>query len=479
MQVEKELMEQIKLGNYVVASKKPTVVSALAAIPKDNGDVRIIHDGSRPEGSGMNSYSIPQSVKFQSVKDACDLAKPNYYMAKVDLQAAYRSVPIHPDDYNTTGLQWTFSDNKNPCYLFDSRLPFGSNKGPGIFHRLSQAIRRSMVRKGFKGTVAYIDDFFITAATYDECNHWLSVLIRLVRKLGFYVSWKKTVGPTQRLTFLGVQIDTTNCSLSLDNDKLSKLHTQLLAFRKRKRASKQQLQSLLGSLSWASNVIRGGRFFLRRVINTMQPLKHQRHKTKLSLDFFKDLQWWISFLSVFNGTAYYSEFVEHVHVDACNLAAGAFWAGNWFYTVFDYDRPAAKNLHINYKEVCAVVSAITTWAKFWQGRSVYIHTDSIVTKAIINKGRSQNAFINALLRQMAWVCAHAHCTIKAVHIPGSLNFLADSISRLHEPTKLSKLFEYLSRWYHGTPPVSTINDHMSVKSLMFLFHRWSLCGARR
>ncbi|XP_070173454.1 inositol 1,4,5-trisphosphate-gated calcium channel ITPR3-like [Littorina saxatilis] len=46
------------------------------------------------------------------------------------------------------GFRVTEESEKKPTYLFDSRLPFGSNVGPSHFHRLSQAIRRCMARKG-------------------------------------------------------------------------------------------------------------------------------------------------------------------------------------------------------------------------------------------------------------------------------------------------------------------------------------------
>ena len=123
---------------------------------------------------------------------------PFYDCAKMDLQAAYRSVPIHCDDYKATGLQWQFEGENKSTFLFDSRQPFGSNKGPSHFHRLSQAIRRCMLRQSFRGVVAYTDDFFIAAATYEECRKWMDILIKLLRKLGFLISWKKVVGPSQR-----------------------------------------------------------------------------------------------------------------------------------------------------------------------------------------------------------------------------------------------------------------------------------------
>lgn len=472
VQVEKELLEQVQKGHYIVADKKPTIVSALAAIPKDDGTVRLIHDGSKPLGEAMNDYSQPDSVKFQTLQDACKLAKPFYYCAKIDLQAAYRSVPIHQDDYIATGLQWQFQGDTEPTFLFDSRLPFGSNKGPSHFHRLSQAIRRCMVRKGFKGVVAYIDDFFIAAPTYAECQKWMDVLIKLLRKLGFLISWKKVVGPTQRITFLGVEIDTTRSTLSLGGDKLRRLQQQLQLFCARKRATKQQLQSLAGSLNWACQAIRGGKFFLRRILDTLQPLQQQRHKARLSAEFKSDVQWWLAFLHTFNGTVYYqASAFEHVHVDACNVAAGSFWQGKWNYTVFDCDMPAASSLHINLKEICAVVRAVENWAHLWEGKTVVIHTDSTVTKSVINKGWSRNAYINSLLRRTAWVCAKLNCKLRAVHVSGAINILPDTLSRLHEKGKIHYLIQLLSQWHHGLIPLSHLSDHMSVKAFQFLFNR--------
>ena len=64
--------------------------------------------------------------------------------------------------------------------------------------------------------------------------------------------------------------------------------------------------------------------------------------------------------------------------------------------------------------------------------SVVVHADSTVTKATVNKGRSKNPYINCLLRKMAWHCARLNCNLSAVHVAGSLNVMADTISGLHE-----------------------------------------------
>ena len=87
--MEKEVKTQIEQGNYVSASKMPATISPLGAIPKDDGSVCLIHDGSLPEGFAMNEYTDHHSVRYQTLQDACLLAEPGYYCAKLDLQSVY------------------------------------------------------------------------------------------------------------------------------------------------------------------------------------------------------------------------------------------------------------------------------------------------------------------------------------------------------------------------------------------------------
>ena len=73
-------------------------------------------------------------------------------------------------------------------------------------------------------------------------------------------------------------------------------------------------------------------------------------------------------------------------------------------------------MHINYKEVCAVASAVARWAPLWAWRTVVVHTDSAVTKAILNKGRSKNAFINDVLRAVCWRSVTFDFELRAIHV---------------------------------------------------------------
>jgi hypothetical protein len=81
-------------------------VHALGAVPKTESTVRIIHDHSRPNGRSLNDELTQSNFSFQSVDDAIRLMGPNCYMAKVDIEAAYRHVPIDPYDWDKTAFCW-------------------------------------------------------------------------------------------------------------------------------------------------------------------------------------------------------------------------------------------------------------------------------------------------------------------------------------------------------------------------------------
>ena len=104
--------------------------------------------------------------------------------------------------------------------MHDTKLPCGSRLAPGIFHRLTQAVRRMMERRGFTVAV-YLDDFFLCAPTLSEFALAMSILIKLLRSLGFQINWNKVVDPTQCIVFLGIEIDYRSMCKRLPADKLT------------------------------------------------------------------------------------------------------------------------------------------------------------------------------------------------------------------------------------------------------------------
>ena len=77
-------------------------------------------------------------------------------MAKVDVKAAYRMVPVHPDDrLYLLEMQW---DGK--LYI-DTVLPFGLRSAPERFNALADAIEWVLCTGGVKYVRHYLDDFIL------------------------------------------------------------------------------------------------------------------------------------------------------------------------------------------------------------------------------------------------------------------------------------------------------------------------------
>ena len=363
--VEQTLRDELREGNYVISPTKPTIVSAIGAVPKANSDeLRLIHDCSMPKGQGVNSY-VPtlDKLHFQSIDDAIKLVDREFYLAKIDLRHAYRSVPVHPANCPALGLKWTFLGDEAPTYLMDTRLCFGGRRSPGIFHRLTQSVRRMMHRRGFAGVVVYLDDFLVVSPTKEACTLAFDTLLELLTGLGFQISPSKLVSPCQQLTFLGIVIDTCAMELSLPQDKLTETKQLVDAFASRHRAAKHQLQQLAGKLNWACRVVYGGRTFLRRILDCMNLLVMPNAKYQLTPEFRKDIFWWKNFLSVFNGKRpiHNKIAIADVQTDACNVAVGAFYRGDWAYSSLPADAPSLTSMHRNFKEAYAIYLAAKCW----------------------------------------------------------------------------------------------------------------------
>jgi len=418
-------------------------------VPKpDSDDLRLIHDCSQPTGAAVNDYIEIDKAKFQTIDDALDLIKPGYYMAKIDLKSAYRSVHVHPSCYRYLGCKWQFEGHEHPTYFYDTKLPFGAKSSPGIFHRLTQSVRRMMKRRGFDMIIVYLDDFLIIGKTYSECLQAYLLLMELLQELGFQISQHKLVPPSQCIIFLGVEIDSRSKTVSLPTAKLPEFRSLLAEFLHKSRATKRQLQHLAGKLNWACRVVYGGRTFLRRILDTLNKLKKPYHKAKLSANFKLDVLWWTNFMSTFNGTRFFLEDVPIVDVmtDACPIGGGAFYNGDWMYVNWARDLPAYSDLHINQKETLAICYAAKRWAPLWSNRHVIIHTDNIAAQSFINKGTTRTSHLMPELRHLFWLSAAYNFRITARYVRGCLNTIADSISRLHDPAHIRRFQTLFSAW---------------------------------
>ena len=152
-------------------------------------------------------------------------------------KAAYRNVPIHPDDRWLLGMSW-----EGRVYV-DAALPFGLRSAPIIFSAVADALEFIIRRKGVEEIGHYLDDFIVLGPPGSSlCQSYLDKSLETCDEVGFPVADGKTEGPATVIPFLGIEVDTDKLELRLPEDKLANLRDLVSKWRKRKSCTKRELQ---------------------------------------------------------------------------------------------------------------------------------------------------------------------------------------------------------------------------------------------
>ena len=296
--ISNHLEAEILANRLIIAPNSPHIhINPLALIPKSGqpGKFRLITNLSSPLNRSVNDGIDPNlcSLKYAGIDQAILFLRQlgqGTLLAKIDLQNAYRMVPVHPLDQHLTGIKWN-----NTTYR-DTALSFGLRSAPKIFTAVADALAWAMLTNGAANFLHYLDDFlFMGPAGNSSTKCSLQIALETCEQVGFPVSNKQTVHPTHKLTFLGIEIDTVAGTLALPPDKLLRLRALLLEWQDRRAAKKKDLLSLLGHLSHASTVVRPGRVFVRHLIDASTLATAPHHLVRLSQQYRADLTWWLEF----------------------------------------------------------------------------------------------------------------------------------------------------------------------------------------
>ena len=436
--IEKEVIRGHTHGPFLEPPFVPYHSSPIGVVAKKDGSYRLILDLSdNHEGSVNECISIDDfSVSYCSVDDAVALvleSGPAAFMAKVDIQHAFRLCPVNPAEWPLLCFRWLGG------FYFDSRLPFGLRSSPFIFNTFADALVWALVHGiDVRHIIHYLDDFFFCRSSFSACQADLQRLISFFRHLGVPLAPDKVCGPATCITFLGIEIDTVERMLRLPQDKLSALMELITSWKDRPRCTKRELLSLIGCLSFAAKVVKPGRLFLRRLIDISTTVNQLHHRIHLSYEARQDILWWLSFLPHWNGIAYFqsqpvSSADLHLYTDASSLGLGGVFGNSWFsvpLTMFlDITWfPRGEPFDVNFWELLALVVAFFTWEEHFRDRQVIIHTDNLPLVYIWSRG-SRNHTIMRLVRALFMRSARCNANIILQHIPGHVNILADSLSR--------------------------------------------------
>ena len=146
---------------------------------------------------------------------------------------------------------------------------------------------------------------------------------------------------------------------------------------------------------------------------------------------------------------------RHLYTDASRAGWGAHLDGEVVSGQWSVDE---QSLHINCLEYRAVILAITHWRNWLCHSNLMIATDNATVASYINKlGGTHSQALLDLTFEFYTLVDSIPLTVRARHIPGVSNVLADALSRPDRPSPTEwKLNPVVFRWLSRTvqyPPM--------------------------
>ncbi len=170
---------------------------------------------------------------------------------------------------------WSFRAKRSVLrFAFEGRAykykvhPFGLSLSPRVFTKVAEA---ALVREQGVCILNYLNDWLILAQSQDQLCGRSDLVLSHLSRLGLWVNWEKSkLSPMQRISFLGMELDSVNQTVRLTQERAQSVLNCLNTFKNRTAASLKQFQRLLGHMAAVAAVMPLGLLHMR-------PLQHWFH----------------------------------------------------------------------------------------------------------------------------------------------------------------------------------------------------------
>ena len=140
----------------------------MGVIPKGHtsGKCCIITNLSHPPAASINDgidceLCTLLYVTVKQVTTTVSRLGKGALLVKIDIESAYRLVPIHPDGRPLLSIQW-----KKDIYV-DAMLPFRLHSARKIFTAIANALKWIVRQRGVKVVDHYLDDYILMGSPQD------------------------------------------------------------------------------------------------------------------------------------------------------------------------------------------------------------------------------------------------------------------------------------------------------------------------
>lgn len=394
-------------------------LSSIFPVPKSNGKHRLIIN-LKP----LNKFVETRHFKMEDWRTVISLLSQNMFMVKIDLKDAYHLVKISDCSKKFLRFNW-----QNQLYEYQC-LPFGFSLAPLLFTKIMKELAKNLRTQGHL-SVIYLDDILLFGETREKCLDNLSCTLSLLKRLGFIISEKSELEPTQCIEYLGLIFNSTEMTVSLPISKISRLQNMCTQFLLPKPFTITQVAELIGNLVAACPGVHNGPLYTRQLevektrILSLNGGDYSQSMT-LTDEVRNDISWWLENLQ--NSNPIKSHHYDVVlSSDSSLLAWGATCngintRGKW--------TDEERHLHINCLELLAAKHALCSFVSLLAKKSVLLRLDNKTAISYINRyGGCRSPQLHKIAKELLEWCSINQITLYATYIKSKDNYVADALSR--------------------------------------------------
>lgn len=393
--------------------------------PKKDGGTRMILDLSE-----LNQSLNVQHFKMDNIHTAKHLITPHCYLASIDLQDAYYSIPVDPHSRKYLRFMW-----QGERWQF-AALPNGLSTAPRLFTKLLKPVFAELRQAGHT-VIGYLDDTIIIGETKEKLKESVSATTKILSELGFLIHTKKSVLiPTRELVFLGFLLNTESMTVRLPQAKAQEVKDICCELMGTFLPSIRMVAQVIGKVIATFPAVEYGPLYYRsmerdKIAALRQNRGHFDRKMKLSLEAKEELKWWMNNVSMASSPIVRKKPDLELHTDASGLGWGATdlqkqTGGRWN----EFEAERARNNEINFLETLAAGLGIKSFCMNKRNVHVMVRIDNTTAVAYLNHmGGCKSAMCDKMTREIWQWCISRNIWLTAAHVPGRLNSIADERSR--------------------------------------------------
>jgi hypothetical protein len=445
----------------IVKDEPGQFVSTIFVVPKSDGSSRPVINLK-----SLNEFVDSPHFKMEDIRTAISLLGKNFFLAVLDVKDAYHMIPVHTDHRKYLRFRW-----KGHLYQYTC-LPFGLNVAPRLYTKLMKPVLASLRSKGYK-SVSYLDDCLCIGDTEKICLKNTKSTAGLYKNLGITINTKKSqLIPSQKVRYLGFEIDTQAMLLYLPIDKRSRVLSKCKCIREKISIKIIELAELLGTLVSACPAVPYGPLYTRTLEydkSSALMLHHGNFEASMTIsqEGSEDLDWWITNLPTAAMPIETRRYEFQLTTDASLTGWGAEMNGQ---SARDFWTACEKSQHINVLELMAIFNGLKAFP-FPNHSHILIRTDNTTALSYVNKvGGCRATSCHAIAKSIWQWCEYRKIVIKCCYIPSKLNIIADRLSRCTKDPSDFKLspsaFSKVVVWF-GMPTIDLFASNRTKQCQRF------------